>query len=364
MVICGTNLILGDGLTSKALVAFLSKHSSNNSILKNIDDFEDTDFSAFDLIVTSPGIPAHHPVFNAIEKVGCNYYSDIDIFLKFNQTPTIAVTGTNGKTSVSTMLKYALEASGYKTRMGGNQAISALSLLEIDDVDYTILELSSFQICHSASLSVDLGVVTNIEPDHLDWHQSFKHYKASKEKLLACSKSSIFDASLDNVSLVQSICDKLNITLSPKILHELSEFTLAHRQEVFHLNNITFINDSKATNIAAVQAFLSKNQSPGQTHLILGGSLKGDIKFSPLNTFSDQVTFYAYGQTKSIICSQLDVSFSDQALASVLDRVFSIAKKGDTVVLSPGCASFDQFKNYQERGDFFKHYVRQFYKTT
>ncbi|MAJ81413.1 MAG: hypothetical protein CMF41_00690 [Legionellales bacterium] len=359
MLLSGYILVLGKGITSGAIERQVIKHGGRCDVLEDINTV-DFDFNKYDVIITSPGIPYDHPIY---KRINSNYMSDIDLFCALNKTPIIAVTGTNGKTTVTHMIKVGLESKGYKVKMGGNQETSALDLLDDQNADVVVLELSSFQLCHSTSCHFAIGVITNIAPDHVKWHQSFNHYKTSKMKLEHFTDQFIFmdDSSHPihekNQMTAIKVCRGFGVEVDSETIENVR---LPHRQETFTKYGIQWVNDSKATNVAATKALLSHYQCKPMTYVILGGQLKGDDDFGTLNEFSSpHLQFVAYGEAQDTIAKQMDITIHHYKFETVLHEVMQNLKQDDTVILSPGCSSFDQFKSYMDRGDFFKSYVNQ-----
>tara|TARA_X000000950_G_scaffold88667_1_gene111633 strand:+ start:2503 stop:3576 length:1074 start_codon:yes stop_codon:yes gene_type:complete len=352
--------MLGEGLTSKAVKDFIETHSGEVHVLADLN--EDIALKQFDYIVTSPGIPFDHPIFKKIALEHKTYLSDIDLFCMVNQTPTIAVTGTNGKTTVTKMIQAGLESHDLNVRVGGNQEVSCLELLN-HHCDVYVIELSSFQLFHSENLSFDIGLVTNLDTDHLSWHQTVEHYHQSKMKLKRFSKKFMFQEKSplpvdeQNSSIAAKACDALGYSVSKTLLQQIK---LPHRMEEFNLNGIKWINDSKATNVSATCSALATFTDYHRLFVILGGTLKGQDDFFRLKAYAgENVFFLAYGQAKNSICSEIDVLHEEDSLKSLMDWLMKKVQQGDTILLSPGCSSFDQFRDYTERGIFFKHYARQ-----
>lgn len=353
-------LILGKGLTSKTVKRYIESHSGTVEVLEDLN--QHVSFKQFDYIVTSPGIPFNHPIFQKIQLDNKTYLSDIDLFCSINQLPTIAVTGTNGKTTVTKMIQRGLESQNLNVKVGGNQEVSCLDLLD-ENSDVYVIELSSFQLYHSKSLSFDVGLVTNLDTDHLSWHQTVQHYHASKMKLKKFSKKFIYqkpnDISVDeqNRSNAATACHALGYKVSKELLEHTK---LPHRMEEFHYDGIKWINDSKATNVSATLSALEKYSKHHRLYVILGGTTKGQDGFLRLNAYNRENLFYlAYGQARKSICAEINVIHQDESLKSLMDWLMKKVQQGDTILLSPACSSFDQFRDYMERGVFFKHYARQ-----
>ena len=369
------------------------------------------------VIITSPGFEYE----NIKNKYGEKLISDIELFSKEIEAPVIAVTGTNGKSTVSALIKLVLERVGFKVALGGNFGKPALDLLEETNLDYLILELSSFQLDNTYTLSPIIGVITNISEDHLDRHSSFLNYKKIKEKLFKWSANIVMcrdeqwslkyhnlenaktfslnepsetsfgimekqnkkyfgigDNSLFSVedialsgeynwlNVLAVLATVSNCTkLDSKVFAEIKKFGgLPHRSEfVSKINGITFINDSKATNVGAAIAAMNSFFSNRKGVLIAGGLFKGGnisqfVKAIEqlchsvilIGSSAEKIEGVLSGRVLCKIASSLKVAVQEAGL---------LAESGDTVLLAPACSSLDMFRNYEDRGDVFKHAVNQ-----
>ena len=395
----GHTLILGYGKTGQSVHNFLNKQQKKVTIIGNIENIsiEDVPYD-IEHAVVSPGISKHHRLIRQLETAGISCIADLDLFAQHVTCPVIGITGTNGKTTVCHLLKSALESCGLSVMMGGNQEIPALDLLKSPSPDFIILELSSFQLTYTNHLSCCVGAIVNIAADHQDWHKSLDEYKKAKLKLVdfseQCYLSDLCELKVmntkqltslltikdqqyywrdmllkcpykgevfaKNIGVVLSICEALSLQVADIVNNDsLILSPLSHRFEMLaETNGIQWINDSKATNSAATRAALTNLIDRPQIYLILGGVAKED-SFETLSKDIDyqRTSVVAYGQAGNLIKKSIHLDHQCQTLQGAVDWIKSRLRHGDCVLLSPSCASFDQFANYQERGEWFKNYV-------
>ena len=358
-------LILGFGKTGQSL-------KIDNAIIYDDKTPCDIPWDAITYVIQSAGIPPHHPIALESKRRQLTVKTDLDIFWEtFYPKCVIAVTGTNGKSTVTAMIYHILKHCGYHAEMGGNIGVPVLNLQK--DADIYVLELSSFQLALSTSHCYEIGVWTNTSIDHLDWHQSFEAYVQAKARL--CAKTIITRDSIaqshyqetfftffedENASLAYSVGVKLG--LPPKKLQDaLHSFkNLPHRQEhILTKDLVTFINDSKATNVHATQhAFETFKKKP--IFWISGGRSKDD-DLNHLDLSCVQKAYYIgeskerlYAHFPGVICETLQ-----QAVEKASLDALSYGKEC-IVLLSPACSSLDQFQNFEQRGERFKEYVLKF----
>ena len=380
-----------------------------------------------DIAVKSPGIPDSAAVVQALIAHGVEVISEIEWGFRFTDKPIIAITGSNGKTTTTSMIHKLLTDAGLTAGLGGNIGRSFAAQVMGEEPDYYVLEVSSFQLDGTTQFQPHIAVITNITPDHLDrYNYKFEAYIASKmsitrsqtpedylvydydDPVLAKSvaqtpinaslmpystKTSVVQGSyIDRDTLVINTPEKLinmpKLDLNVKGTHnqknamaaatvaallnirkETIRQSLEHFQSVEHrleyvlkINNVTYINDSKATNVNSVYYALESMHSP--TVWIAGGEDKGNDYNELLPLVNEKV--------KAIICLGLNNEKIIQTFGSVVDMLvethsmsdavqvaYRLAQRGDTVLLSPACASFDLFENYEDRGRQFKNAVRQ-----
>ena len=365
-------------------------------------------------IIASPGIADSHPLLANARQQNIEIVSDIELFAREARAPFAAVTGSNGKSTVTTLLYHMCRAGGRNALAGGNLGEPALDLLERPVPDIYVLELSSFQLQRTQTLPAAVAVLLNVSPDHLDWHSSAAEYRRSKYRIFREAQAAVINradaeacrqsASLDRVisfgsdtpdsgqfglriengatylargeKLLFAVNDlamvgahnQLNALAAlaagellglsmPAMLQVIAEFPgLPHRMQfVARVGGVDYINDSKATNVAAAVA--SINSIDGSLVLIAGGDGK-DGDFQDLAAAVDGKLRAAVliGADAEKIALALDtvmpVHFAADLRAAVTAAA-TYAESGDSVLLAPACASFDQFKNYGERGDVF-----------
>ena len=385
-------LIFGYGATGKSVESYFQKnkieyfiHDDKKLDIENHLIFDKKKFNEIDEVVISPGIKPTHPLVNEINSQGLTINTDIDLFNKVYKGKIIGVTGTNGKTTFVNLLTEYLNSHQIKSIAVGNVGKSPLEIVG-DDYEYVVMELSSFQLYYLNNLILFKAIVLNIFEDHLDWHSDFEDYSNSKLKILK------FITNNENTSLqeLQTIYEEkeskellfksagvLDI-VSKLTLHEdtvysfiktvddlglsidsLSDFLLnykteAHRFElVDKIKDVTYINDSKSTNFNSLSMATTKiNNGILLLHGLTKNISSRDLKISK--------------KVKTILVPEdmeIDLSMTSAKIIKIksifdIEQVLTeIIKPGDTVLFSCGGASFNDFKNYQERGNFFKTVV-------
>ena len=367
-----------------------------------------------DRIVASPGIPDSHPLLESARKQKLEIVSDIELFARDAQKPFIAVTGSNGKSTVTTLLYHMCRADGRDVLAGGNLGEPALDLLAEKNPGIYVLELSSFQLQRTATLPAEVAVLLNISPDHLDWHADENEYRETKYRIFADVDAAVINRADDEALRRVSHCgrvisfgldapeeghygiredegeqylacgdvlllavrdlalfgahNQLNALAALAVgdlagldtgamLQVLVEFPgLPHRMQfVARIAAVNYINDSKATNVGAAVA--SINSIDGMLVLIAGGDGKGG-NFSELASAIEGKLRGAVliGKDAEEIARALDtvmpVHFAEN-MESAVHMAASCAESEDTVLLAPACASLDQYDNYMARGDAF-----------
>ena len=383
-------------------------------------NLEDLFFEEIDFVAISPGIDPSHPLLNKIRK-NIKFHNDISLFFDKNEllkTKIIGVTGTNGKTSVCKMIEQLVQESGLKAKAVGNIGLPILDLKEVETFDVLIIELSSFQLEILNEAKIDVGIILNISEDHMDRYNSFEKYLKAKSKLLDLSEIKIINRDdkklssfknkvnlsfgisaplnkedfvlinndsgsyikrgtelsieLNNIKLIGEH-NKLNIMSAiaciNSVFPELSDLKINnlkginHRLEwVKNVNGVNFYNDSKATNIdatiTALKSFDKKN-----IFLIAGGDSKGQI-LVPLKKFIKKkvLGLYLIGRDANIFRQNFGVIDSlkitnHKLMKDAVELAYKDSQAGDIVLLSPACASYDMYKNFEERGDEYKSIV-------
>lgn len=373
-------------------------------------------------IVVSPGISLKTPQLQLARDEGSVILGDIDLFALEATSPIIAITGSNGKSTVTTLVGKMVEAANCSVAVGGNIGTPALDLLTDPEPDSYVLELSSFQLECTSHLQPVASVVLNISADHMDRYDTIEQYSAAKlgiydgsevivengcdqathmktelnqaqtrirfgltddpeclfrtgmienqewiiqdhQPLIPCSEIALQGRhNLSNCLAALALVHAVKIDIN-SVLPVLRQFSgLPHRMQLVSQDNgIKWINDSKATNIGACQAALQGLSEP--VILIAGG----DAKSADFNEFATHVAKYikhliVLGKDAEKISAafnrQVDIQHVN-TIDEAVQKANEIAESGDTILLSPACASLDQFKNYQARGDAFVQAVQR-----
>ena len=352
----------------------LLKKSKNPLIITNIKEI------AFDEIRScyiSPGFEISHKIVKKLNTHKIKILSDLDLFLKVHAKKSILVTGTNGKTSVVSLLQHVMKSLGLKVKSIGNNGFPVLDHIQ-ERLDYFVIEVSSFQIERTKSLSSLVSVLLNISPDHLDVHDSFEQYTKIKKRIFENSNfkigpegigldldffmPEITDHEIYNQEAVKSIL--LHLGIKKRFIEEkiLTFNPLPHRLENISLNQrLTIINDSKSTNPHSLNAAVNKYKDE-KIILIMGG-LKKDLSFRPLIKFLKKNTkkIFVYGADREKISNEIEelnpIVLESMALA--VKEALNYSTKNDLILFSPGCSSFDEFQNYEERGSKFKELINK-----
>lgn len=351
-------------------------------------------------MILSPGVSLNHPQVQLAKKRGIEMFGEVAFALKFLKNRCIAITGTNGKTTVTALIAHILQNNHRKAKAVGNIG-TALSeyALNPDSEELLVVELSSYQIETLRNKSFDAGLILNITPDHLDRYGNLDTYAMAKLRLQSCLKDpkqlwvskGIIDEyancfshepknfelyaelikdrvppvkiCLQNLCAAYSLCKEEGISIEGFIEGLKSFRKAAHRFEIFlEKDSIRYIDDSKATNVDAVCSAIE--QVEGSIVLILGGVDKQGSYDTWEKIFLRKVRkIFVTGPAKERIANALQDSFSIEKMDTFSDAVMKAcqsAQENDTVLLSPGCSSFDAFKNYEHRGQTFKELVWQF----
>jgi UDP-N-acetylmuramoylalanine--D-glutamate ligase len=363
-------------------------------------NFVGGDLSAFDSIVVTPGLPLNrHPIAIDAKAAGVEIIGDIELFARARpELPVhkvVGITGTNGKSTTTALVHHILKTARVPTTMGGNIGLPILAQDPLPDGGVYVLELSSYQIDLTNSLNCDVAVLLNITPDHLDRYESFEAYEASKARLLEMQSGkslgfvgqSLFNHlalqrgtnaiphiqpdrqqswpallgphNAENASAAIQICIELDLT-PEQIERGLRTYTgLPHRMErVREMDGILYVNDSKATNAEAATPALAAYP---RVRWIVGGQAKGKTLGDTANHLQNVVKAYTIGESGPMFARLLrDVGVEVEeceALENAVKRATEDSQSGETVLLSPASASFDQFRDFEARGDRFKELV-------
>jgi len=339
-----------------------------------------------ELLVKSPGVPAEAPLVAAARERGIPVWSEIELASRLLPNPILGVTGTNGKTTTAEWLGFILGAP-----VAGNvgRALSELDG-EVDPDQLVVVELSSFQLEDVHEFRPRIAVLLNLEPDHLDRHGSFDAYQAAKLRIFenqAEDDTAVVPRDLAHLVRGRRVefaaDDPLPAEPSLRGLHNrenaaaataaaraagatdeqiaegLRDFTgVAHRLElVGERRGVTYVNDSKATNVAAtLRALAAYEDEP--VRLILGGSRKGEDFAALAAALGPNVhAVYVIGETADELARAIPDTIRARDLETAVERAATAAQPGEVVLLSPGCASYDQFRDFEERGEEFRRLV-------
>ena len=353
-----------------------------------------------DLVVVSPGVPLSLPIFAAAR--GVEVIGEVELASRFIDEPIAGITGTNGKSTTTALTAHLLKTAGKRVFAGGNLG-TALSerVLGGEKLDVTVCELSSYQLEAISQMRCAAATVLNITPDHLDRYPSMDAYAAAKERIFASQRAGdlaalnaadaraaamktnagvervLFDPRRDKLTLrartlrgTHNLENALAATLLAKhfgvdataLQQGLDTYPgLPHRLEpVRVLDGVEYVNDSKATNVDSVEKSLSAFE--GGVHIIMGGRGKG-APYAPLLPLvrAKVKTILGIGEDSEKVAAELGGAVEFHAcgiLANAVAKGRELAKPGDTVLLSPACASYDQFRNFEDRGEQFKALVR------
>jgi UDP-N-acetylmuramoylalanine--D-glutamate ligase len=436
-------LVLGLGVSGRSAAQYLlQRNASVVGIDKNsnlpvadlcrqgmvfLSEESGIDVSSFDLVVVSPGISPTHPIYSKALEQGIEVIGEVELAcrdmayhcrhqnLNFDADSDIkkclAVTGTNGKTTVTLLTEHVLQQAGIKAKALGNVGTPLTAAM--DDADLYVIELSSFQLETLTSRFIDAGVILNITPDHLDRYPSMEAYAAAKismeknikergvlfvedkcfqefghlfandhpcygysqddylytdkqevylkgKKMFSLPEACKHLHDMENIMASFALCNSMSIS-PEQFLSGLASFKKpSHRIEfVRTIDGVHYYDDSKGTNIDAVMRAVEGLE--GQIVLIAGGVDKG-FPYTPwINAFAGKVkAICAIGEAKEKIRADLEQHIPVETFSCMEEAVSyaaSVAKKGENVLLSPGCSSFDMFKDYAHRGKEFQRLI-------
>ena len=358
------------------------------------------DLSKFDGVVVSPGIPINrHPIAGKAREAEVSLIGDIELFAQArSELPShkvVGITGTNGKSTTTALIHHIIETAGVPARLGGNIGKPILGARALEEGGIYVLELSSFQIDLTQRLDCDVAVLLNITPDHLDRYENFDAYAAAKARLfemqspdhpkiiaiddeqsrkiavetdgvviqissVGCMDQSDWPSlqgphNAQNAIAAMSAARRFGIG-EDSIEKGLRTFPgLPHRMErVVDRNGVLFVNDSKATNPTSTGPALAAYPA---IHWILGGRAKAGDLDACEPYFGHVRAAYTVGETAEMFESLLAPWMPVRNCGTVrraVELAVDVAKPGETVLLSPACASFDQYRDFEERGDDFR----------
>ncbi len=439
----GDTIVMGMGKTGLACINFLMKNHISVRVMDNrskppglttlkqtfpeipyiIGHFDMAQLAQAAEIVISPGLSVQEPALAQAKAAGVPIISEIELFARYVNAPVVAITGSNGKSTVTTLLGEMAKQAGWRAQVGGNLGTPALDLLCTPAPDLYILELSSFQLESTFSLNPKAAVVLNISEDHMDRYANLVEYMAAKQQIYQGDGTAIINADDPHVITMRPpqrqylsfslrdnqgdfrICQchgewyfvrAHNSAFTPllptkkmrlqgaimrsnalaalalaeavglpqsSILNALQTFQgLPHRCAwVTNRQGVDWYNDSKGTNVGATIAAIQGLEKPGHIILIAGGDGKG-ADFAPLTKVVAQHcrACVLIGQDAPLIGDVLmgSVHYA-QSMEDAVAQAAALATPGDAVLLSPACASFDWFTNYEHRGQVFEAAVKQ-----
>jgi UDP-N-acetylmuramoylalanine--D-glutamate ligase len=376
--------------------------------IATIADPLDADLSGYDAIVVSPGVPINrHPIADKAKAEGIPLIGDIELFAmaRADLPPhrVVGITGTNGKSTTTALVHHLLKSAALPVRMAGNIGLPILSQAPLSAGGVYVLELSSYQIDITHTLACEAAALINLSPDHLDRYDGYEGYMASKARLFdmqSAKQHSVFGKgdddtariygevlanrganvvhladgaqiqgqsdwpslqgphNLQNVAVAIALVEALGLK-EAQWRPALASFKgLAHRMEIVATRNgVLFVNDSKATNAASTAPALAAYP---RVHWIVGGLAKSDNLDECVPNFGHVVKAYTIGEAgplfTKLLSPHMPVETSEMMGAAVCSAAAQ-ASPGDVIMLSPACASFDQFKDFEARGDAFKAIV-------
>ncbi|EIB99951.1 MULTISPECIES: UDP-N-acetylmuramoyl-L-alanine--D-glutamate ligase [Pantoea] len=370
-----------------------------------------------DLIVASPGIALAHPLLSEAADAGIEIVGDIELFCREAQAPVVAITGSNGKSTVTTLVGEMAKAAGWQVGVGGNIGLPALSLLQSPAQLY-VLELSSFQLETTHSLKAAAATVLNVSEDHMDRYPlGMQQYRAAKLRVYENAQTCIVNAddaltmpvrgadtrcvsfgidfgdyhlnkqqgsiwlrvkgekvlntaemkmtgqhNYTNALAALALADAVGLPRASS-LAALTHFNgLAHRFQLVHEHQgVRWINDSKATNVGSTEAALNGLQVNGTLWLLMGGDGKS-ADFTPLIPWlqGDNVRLYCFGRDGDALAAlRPEIAVRTETMRQAMEQIAPQVKSGDMVLLSPACASLDQFRNFEQRGDQFAQLAKE-----
>ena len=373
-------LVLGLARSGQAAVAALGRRGvevvAADRTLGN-----DGDLSLLDgvgLMVKSPGVPPEAPLVAEARRREVPIWSEVELGYRLVRPRLVGVTGTNGKTTTTELLGAMLDAP---TAGNVGRALTGLDG-QVEPGTLVVCELSSFQLEDVHELACDVAVLLNLEPDHLDRYAGFDEYRAAKLRIFERARAKVVPkgSGLDGIEfsadddlpaepLIRGAHNRENAAAATAAAHALGvpDVRIAqalrsfpgvpHRLEpVGEVNGVRYVNDSKATNVAAaLRALAAYEDEP--VHLILGGSRKGE-DFTPLARAlgANVKSVHLMGETASELAAAIPQAHGDGDLAAAVAHIE--AEPGDVVLLSPACASYDQYANFEERGEEFRRLVQ------
>ena len=433
--------VIGLGVTGLATVRFLLKQGVKPVLMdtrlkvagietipaEKVDgiyfgELDANRLARMDVLLVSPGLDTSHPAIRFATAQGAQLMGDVELFALCNEKPVVAVTGSNGKSTVTKLTEHMLNCSGMQALAAGNIGLAVLDALERTDAKVYVLELSSFQLDTTHSLKLRAAANLNVTEDHLDRHGTMAAYTAAKQRIYLHTDVAIYNAEdpltrplgcaapqiglnlqqpQDGYGLVQQQ-GEIWLLVDGAPLLPVTQMSMVGRHNQFNAlascalalavgcsrealvqalktyqplphrcalvadhAGVRWVNDSKATNVGATLAAIAglRADVSGKLILIAGGDGKG-VDFTELATVLrqqvDQVI--TLGRDGPAIAALVPGSIEVADLTAAVKQAAALARAGDMVLLSPACASLDMFKNYEERGRLFADAVQQVIK--
>jgi UDP-N-acetylmuramoylalanine--D-glutamate ligase len=414
----GKALILGYGRSGRAAEKMLQAEGcetvvASNDAVSDAGFFQTLENHDFDICIVSPGFGLSNPWIKAVQEAGVPLLSELELGWSRHKGKTIAVTGSNGKSTAVKWICESLVDDGVTAQIGGNYGIPACEVvLEYPDLEWLVLEVSSFQLETVQEFHAEVAVVLNVLPNHLDRHETMECYRKMKSRIFGTSipsgvclvpselladfkvdvdgdrkwvtfgengdyhfceskvfqglgkvldlEGTLFDSPIIGgctgaaMGAIASNCE-LSFGAAERAAHQFKP--LRHRlQRIGEMDGVVYVNDSKATNLSAMAAALGA--CGHNIHLIAGGLPKESDYTFVKEILAERVrTLYFIGQASQAMFEAWNgVCFCEECgtLEGAFGEAVKAARTGDTILLSPGCASFDQFGSFEERGNCFE----------
>jgi len=433
--------VIGFGLTGQSVIRYLSDSTSELIAMDTRDlavnarqlkesfpnvrlvtgGLDQHTLKTADMVVVSPGVSIHALDLRNIVGTHTELVGDIELFARHADAPIIAITGSNGKSTVVTLVDILINAGGQTALLGGNIGVPALDLFTKSKPDVYVLELSSFQLETTENLNADVAVILNLSEDHLDRYPSYLAYTDSNARVYRNARREVINRDepgapqivmpnsvsfglgeprsdtefgiineegvnwlaqgdykiLETAKLAikgrqnwlnalaaLAVVMQYGMEITPAMLEAMCGFEgLSDRcEQLANYEGVLWINDSKGTNVGATLAAIAGFEQPKV--LIMGGQGKG-ADFMPLKMAMDESVREVIligedaNELEGVLMDVVALSRAESLQEAVL-RAKEISKPGDVVMLSPACASFDMFENYMERGEVFRELVGQY----
>jgi len=376
------------GLARSGVAAAAALEARGDEVVRvDRDNEDDLDLLRdVDLLVKSPGVPGERPLVVAARERGIPVWSEVELGWRLlAPRPFVGVTGTNGKTTTTELLGAIFRAAGRPVAVAGNVGTPLSGIVAPEDA-WIVCELSSFQLEDVHEFTCEVAVLLNLEPDHLDRHGTFARYRDAKLRVFERARHRVVPRGLGFEGIAFSADDPL--PAEPRIpgRHNRENAAAAtaaaraagigddaiaealrtfpgvpHRLEVVREHNgVRWVNDSKATNTAAARRGVAAYDAP--LRLILGGRAKGE-DFAPFARELPQnvASIYLVGEAAGELGAALDAArrpyVDTETIARAVALATAEAKPGDVVLLSPACASYDQYADFEQRGEDFRRLV-------